>query len=71
VGGLLSRRCLDRHRRPGVGRSSCERRSARYPDEPFLWSEVHLPDDPMYAGSSLDLPCVACGVDATDDVIGW
>lgn len=47
------------------------RRASRWPDEPFLSSEVLLPEDPMFTGMTLDLPVVTYGVDVRDRFIGW
>lgn len=46
-------------------------RAARKPEEPFLWSEVRSPDDPMFTNTTAPSPIVSCGVEATDKFLGW
>ncbi|MBX3628160.1 MAG: hypothetical protein KF892_24330 [Rhizobacter sp.] len=47
-------------------------RASREDKNEFLWSEIHLPSDPMYEHVSIEeLPLVQDGIEPEDSAIGW
>jgi hypothetical protein len=49
-----------------------EKRASRSDEDRFLWSEVHLPSDPMYEGANMEAPpLVLDGVEPGVSVLGW
>ena len=49
-----------------------KKRASRGDEDRFLWSEIHLPSDPMYERTSIqELPLVLDGVEPGDSAIGW
>jgi hypothetical protein len=49
-----------------------KKRASRDDRDELLWSEVHLPFDPMYERASTEeLPLVLDGVEPEDAAIGW
>lgn len=46
-------------------------KSARQPNDQFLWSEVQAPQESQYARSRDTLPVITYGEEPSDQFIGW